>query len=67
MTPLRVVAPCGCEWDCTGEWVFLRLACQHVEHSLDFGSALREDPARAYDLARAGYAMAAQGIGRKAE
>lgn len=75
MKPLLVIAPCSCVWDVGGPMPalrFMNVKCWHSWHTTRarptacarFESALYANPSRAYDLARAGYAMAAQGVGR---
>lgn len=71
MTPLRVIAPCGCLLDVWLNGIGVTEMCgpmrindPRFRRGQQLFEAIRRKPARAYDLARAGYAMAAQGVGR---
>ena len=72
MTPLIVIAPCGCKFELDGRHVQHRAwpekGGRHTRKMrstfLPWINALRANPSLAYSLARAGYAMAKTGVGR---
>ena len=70
MTPLIVIAPCGCMCELTGKSVrWCDATRTHTSEDVAaftvWINALRSNPALAYSLARAGYAMAMMGVGRE--
>ena len=69
MTPLIVIAPCGCRCELTGSYAkWFGPSQPHTSEDVAAGNvwmeAILANPALAYSLARAGYAMAKMGVGR---